>query len=306
MTFVGDPLRKIQPELAAFLAEQSNGREALVDAEIHEDIPWRPHLFEPDIKRAWHIHVLAPDSDSWSRRIRRAKAIDSDIRVGVVAPLDVFLDEDFIQTCDELGAAIIVYTNGVDPSSNINAKLYYSAPEYVVETRVQLSQPAARNLLDRAYARAIEEIDTNRKGVLLEVAVALMLSQVRGFEVHAIGISNRSQQMDVIVQNRNTGGALGGSPVVLAEVKNWRGPVTPTEYAEFLRKLQSRHGRAKLGFLITSGRFTDGVSLERRRESTRDVLVVLLDGADFTSLWRGSGTITERLEAVTLEATIGD
>jgi hypothetical protein len=144
------------------------------------------------------------------------------------------------------------------------------------------------------------------KGVLLELVVATLLSQVEGFEIQKIGIANRSQQMDVFVHNRNTTSALGLSPVVLAEAKNWKNPVDTSEYAAFVRKLQSRHGRARLGYLVTTGKFTAGVSAERRRESMADTLVVLIDGKILPTLWRGKRPIHDNIERLTLEATVGE
>jgi restriction endonuclease Mrr len=111
--------------------------------------------------------------------------------------------------------------------------------------------------------------------------------------------------MDIFVHNRNVGGALGGSPIVLAEAKNWVDPVGPNEYASFLRKLLSRHGRAKLGYLVTTGRFTSGVADERRRDSMADTLVVLIDGDELPKLWRDGDGITGGLEATTMLAAVG-
>jgi hypothetical protein len=112
--------------------------------------------------------------------------------------------------------------------------------------------------------------------------------------------------MDVLVHNRNTSSALGLSPIVLAEAKNWRDPVDTNEYTAFLRKLQSRHGRARLGYLVTTGKFTAGVAAERRRDSMDQTLVVLVDGKALPLLWRGPKTITDNVEAATIRATVGN
>jgi restriction endonuclease Mrr len=91
----------------------------------------------------------------------------------------------------------------------------------------------------------------------------------------------------------------------LAEAKNWSDPVGPNEYAAFLRKLLSRHGRAKLGYLVTTGRFTSGVGDERRRDSMADTLVVLIDGDELPELRRDGDGITEWLESMTMLAAVG-
>jgi hypothetical protein len=132
-----------------------------------------------------------------------------------------------------------------------------------------------------------------------------MLSQVDNFEIANIGISNRTQQMDVLVHNRSVGGMLGASPLVLAEAKNWLNKVTPTEHAVFLRKLATRNKRAKLGFLVTTGKFTAGVPLEARRDSTDDIIVVLVDGVALPKIWRGPQSITQNIERLVIEASVG-
>ena len=165
-------------------------------------------------------------------------------------------------------------------------------------------------MLDRGLKRALTKKKTTQKkdkldGVLLELVVAVLLSQVDGFEVRSIGIANRSQQMDVLVHNRNNAGTLSQSPLVLAEAKNWAASVTPTRYTLFLRKLKSRHGRAKLGYLVTTSRFTAGVLSEVCRESKQDILVVLVDGKALPLLWRSDSTITDAIEQITMDAAVG-
>ena len=50
----------------------------------------------------------------------------------------------------------------------------------------------------------------------------------------------------------------------------------------------------------------DGVADERRRDSTHDTVVVLVDGKKLPSLWKNSVGINGAIEAATLEAMIGE
>lgn len=303
MGFVGDPLTVAQSLIEQHLVALA--RTCAINDEISPEIHWRPHVWEATTRKAWHIHTTRPETDSWFARIEKAKSIDATLRIGIAAPADALLDEEFLLQCATLDAAIIKFDAPFDEDL-IPTLGFGSVDDFIIETRAQLSEHGARSLLNLSYSRAISEPNSSRKGVLLEVTVALMLSQVNGFDVHDVGISNRTQQMDVLVQNWNVGGALSGSPLVLAEAKNWKDPVTPTEYAEFERKLRSRHGRAKLGFLVTSGTFTSGVTLERRRESLGETLIVLVNGVDLQSIWTGPSSITENVERMTIAAAIGD
>jgi hypothetical protein len=273
------------------------------DGVINSKVLWRPHLLDKKAKTGWYIHVGPPLSESWAERIKRAKDVDSKIRVGVAGTEELFEDEEFLEACHALNASILLFREQNDKF--VGEQFFNSIDDLIYSRRLKLSNQCAKVILDRCLERAISEKDKNKKGVLLEVLVAVLLSQVDGFEVTSVGISNRSQQMDVLVHNRNVGGSLGGSPVVIAEAKNWKNPVTPTEYSHFLRKLESRHGRAKLGYLITTGRFTAGVISEVRRESKSETLVVLIDGKLLPTFWHNHKNITSGFERTTVEATVG-
>jgi hypothetical protein len=299
---VRDPIPFLQKILRPFLVGSFGGAVEL-DGIVSRKIPWRPHLFEQKFRRGWYIHPVPPVSSSWAERIQRAKEINPKLRIGVAAVKELLGEEEFLQTCHELNAAILPLSFKNDTFAV--EEVFPSVEDYICGTRLKLSPVGARDILDRGLLRALVETNKQRKGVLLELVVAAFLSQVDGFEVDNIGIANRSQQMDVLVHNRNTGGALGLSPIVLAEAKNWKEPVDTTEYVVFVRKLRSRHERAKLGYLITTGRFTAGVELERRRDSMDQTLVVLIDGKALPLLWRTNKTITACIERITIAATVG-
>jgi hypothetical protein len=273
------------------------------DGVVGMHVPWRPHLYEVERMRGWYIHAGLPLSDSWAQRIDKAKAARSKLQIGVAGTEELFSDEEFLQRCHELNASILIYKQRSD--TYVVERTFATVDDFIYAARLKLSTQAARDILNRALDRSLQERNKNRKGVLFELVVAVLLSQVEGFEVTSVGISNRTQQMDVFVHNRNVGGALGNSPVVIAEAKNWKNPVDTNEYASFVRKLQSRHGRAKLGYLVTTGRFTAGVALERRRESLADTLVVLLDGQTLPQLWTASEGITAAIEHATMTAAVG-
>jgi hypothetical protein len=299
---IRDPIPLLQGILLAFLREHFRGR-IETDGIIGRGIPWRPHIYERSSLRAWYVHPVPPLSESWVERIRVAKDIKPKLKIGIAAVEQLLSDERFLLVCHELDAAILPLTLNGD--TFLVEEVFPSVEDYISSTRIKLSADGAEDILDRALSRALSEPNRQRKGVLLELLMAALLSQVDGFEVASVGVANRSQQMDVLVHNRNTGGALGLSPIVLAEAKNWKDPVDTTEYAAFVRKLQSRHDRARLGYLVTTSRFTAGVTAERRRESMNQTLVVLVDGKVLPTLWRTNKSITDRVERITISATVG-
>jgi hypothetical protein len=301
--FVADPIPALQSLIRDYLASKNASETIEIDGEISSKAPWRPHLLETKASRGWYIHAVAPTSDSWAQRALRATTKVANLRIGVAVLEDFLADEYFLDSCHLLNASVII----LKPTRGTFApiQIYDSVDDLIYQRRLKLSLSSAARILDRSLERALAAGTKVRKGVLLEVLVAVLLSQVDGFEVTDVGISNRTQQMDVMVHNRNVGGALSTSPVVLAEAKNWRDPVGTDEYANFVRKLESRHRRAKLGYFVTTGRFTAEVTLERRRESKGETLVVLLDKLTLPDLWRGQHSITESVERATMLALVG-
>lgn len=300
---IRDPIPNLQSLIRAYLSSKNTSEKIEIDGALSSRAPWRPHVYERRASRGWHIHAVAPTSDSWALRALRATANVPKLKVGVVVLEEFLADEIFLDSCHQLNASVII----VKPTRDtfVPVAMYDSVDDLIYQRRLNLSLSCAARILDRSLTRALSPGTAARKGVLLEVLVAVLLSQVDGFEVTDVGISNRTQQMDVMVHNRNVGGALSRSPMVLAEAKNWRDPVGIGEYANFARKLQARHRRATLGYLVTTGRFTSGVTLERRRESMNETLVVLLDRIALPNLWRGQHSITESVERATMLASVG-
>jgi hypothetical protein len=285
------------------LVKSAGADRAEADGIISKSVQWRPHVFERPAKRAWWFHFAPPESDFWYSHASAAKTQDSKLALGVVATPEVLADDNLLAQIDELDCTLLTMQSRRDGFSI--GEMYASAADFIYQRRLQLPIDLARSILDRALQRALDESNSQRKGVLLEVAAATLLSQVAGFEITQVGLSSRTQQLDVVISNRNVGGPLAMSPLVVVEAKNWTHPVGTPEYALFIRKLQSRHGRAKLGYFVTTDRFTAGVRQEMLRESTGETLAVLLDEHTFPRAWREKGTITENVERITVEAAVG-
>ena len=299
---IGDAITAMQVAVRDHLASGSSAVQ--LDGMIGTAVHWRPHVFQPTEHVGWHLQSVTPDSSSWENRILRAIATDPKLHIGVATTVETLRDAAFLLGCQRIGARIILLKERKD--SFVVEDSFASVPDFVCERKIRLDSEVARSMLDFALERALRAKTNVAKGVTLEVLVALILSQVENFEVANVGISNRTQQMDVLVHNRSVGGVLASSPLVLAEAKNWRNKkVTPTEHALFLRKLASRNRRAKLGFLVTTGGFTSGVGLEARRDSMEDIVIVCIDGNTLPKLWRTHESITQQIERLVIKASVG-
>ncbi|MGP1353826.1 MAG: restriction endonuclease [Parasphingopyxis sp.] len=229
---------------------------------------------------------------------------DEKLSIGIAAPQNFLESEDFLIDSLPLNPAFIE----LKPKGGklIAHNFYGSIGDYIYERNLMLSDNAATTVLDHYHNLATAEQNDQKKGVLLELLCAILFSQVEDFDVKGRDISNRSQQMDVVVHSRVSSGILSESPMVLAEAKNWpSNPVGTKEIQSFLQKMKTRNRRCKLGFIVTTGKFTSGVETERVRVSSESYVVALIDGKQLVGIWRKGSSITSQLEELVLDNVIG-
>ncbi len=119
------------------------------------------------------------------------------------------------------------------------------------------------------------ESDPNRKGLVLEELMTLMLRSIPGFRVGKPRRRSQDEEIDIVVRNESEEWQKE-SMLILVECKNWSEPVGPVEYDRFYRKLERRFRRANLGFFVAVAGFTKGFRATRRIDSTSEVLVVCI------------------------------
>jgi hypothetical protein len=274
------------------------------DESLDPSIPWRPYLFDETHGVAWHILPEYIDSESWLERMKTAKLKKPELSLGVLLPEELLHNhEELLLPLNDLGARI-----GLMPAEDSKSSIRFSMTiaDVIYEGGFRLTSNVAAQVLDRLLERCSQAKTNNQKGVSLEVLAAVMLSQVDGFRVTTVGVSNRTQQIDVRVHNFNVGGILGRGPLVIAEAKNWSAEKPgSSEYSWLFRKIETRFGTSRLGYFVTTDRFTSSMEIERLRDSKGEILVVPLDKDTLPSVWRGTTekeTITKRLEAATIDA----
>ena len=299
-----DSLGELRKRLVSELRAQDAAVKLREDSPIDPTIRWSPHVQDDTNQVAWHILTDNIESEFWSRRMKTAREAQSGLGLGVALPDHVIVNEELIRRLSDLDCKIAL-VNLEEPDSK--ARLSCSAADMIYERGLKLSPAVACHILDKLLERCNEASDTTVKGRTLELLTAVLLSQVDGFEVRSIGISNRSQQMDVVVHNRNAAGVLGRSEVVIAESKNWSNPVGTVEYYSVYRKIETRFGRSRLGYFVTTDRFTRGVEFERLKDAKGGILVVPLDRNSLPNIWRAAtdqAPITRQLEEATLAAAL--
>ncbi|MDC3961208.1 response regulator [Polyangium jinanense] len=138
----------------------------------------------------------------------------------------------------------------------------------------------------RATWEAVQaEKDRNRKGLLLEQLMELLLKTIPGFQRLRARMKNELEELDILVQN-NAPDPLWQkeSPYILVECKNWSSHVGTKDVRDLLGKLEGRYKRCRVALFVAAGGFADTVRLELRSRAREENLVLLLGPGDLETL----------------------
>lgn len=290
MTLIADRGRALRDTLKTAI-----GVAVLEDQGLPVSVPWGPHVYVPCPAQAWHVMPEPPEGSAWLDRMRVAAKKVPRLRLGVAAPLEVLNKPDIISALDELQCSVLAVEE-IESEYRSLGGIRESMCDVIYEHRLVLEPSLTKSILDRCLTRALITKDSYKKGARLELLIAVMLSQVTGFEVTDINILSKNQEIDVHVTNRNNAGPLGRGQFVLAEGKNWKAPVPRKEYDAFAKKVRTRHGMAKLGLMVTTSTFESGVYIEAIRDSEQEEVIVLLDKDTLPKVWRNFADVTKGLE----------
>jgi CheY-like chemotaxis protein len=137
------------------------------------------------------------------------------------------------------------------------------------------------------WAAAQAASDGNKRGVLLERLVALLLKSIPGFDRLDTRLRNSVEELDVLVQNGSTDPFWQKeSPYILVECKNWSTHIGAKELRDLWVKMEGRYNRCRLALLIAPGGFSESVREHQLRKSENDMLVVLIGAGDLDDLIR--------------------
>jgi ActR/RegA family two-component response regulator len=208
------------------------------------------------------------------------------------------------------GAKAIMVTGFATPES-IRRAFAAGAYDYLEKTgqfstllRVKVANAVASvrdrrlaNLGDAAAERAIVELwqsvraetDPHRKGKSLEDLLLMVFRSIPGFTRVQNRFSNAIEEIDILLRNESTDPFwVKEGAYFLFECKNWSKPVGRSEIDTFVRKLERRHQRCKLGFFAAVTGFTEPALRVQLADGKDEVLVVLMDGKDLARLVEAS------------------
>lgn len=148
-----------------------------------------------------------------------------------------------------------------------------------------LGDAAAEQAIVELWRDVRTEADPHRKGKALEDLLLMVFRSIPGFTRVQNRLTNAVEEIDILLRNESTDPFwVKEGASFLFECKNWSKPVGRSEIDVFVRKLERRHQRCKLGFLAAFGGFTDPAYKVQLADSKDDVLVVLMDGEDLARL----------------------
>jgi CheY-like chemotaxis protein len=159
--------------------------------------------------------------------------------------------------------------------------------------------------IEATWTAAKTEADRNRRGLLLERLVALLLKSVPGFDRLDMRIRNEAEEIDVLVQNGSADPFWQKeSPYILIECKHWSKHVGTKELRDLWGKMEGRYARCRLAFFIAPGGFADTVRSLQLRKAENDMLVVLISPGDLDELIRRKDR-SEALKEMHRRAVVG-
>ena len=151
--------------------------------------------------------------------------------------------------------------------------------------------------------KLIEFVETagtsDEKGRALEELSARLFETLPGLSVRS-RVRTASEEIDLQVLNDSSDPRLRREEaLILAECKNWSGKCGKDELVLFRQKVENRHDRCSLGFLISWRGFATTVTREMLRGSRERILVVPVDGPAIRTAVRDGEATRVLLEAWT-------
>ncbi len=138
----------------------------------------------------------------------------------------------------------------------------------------------------RATWEAVQaEKDRNKKGLLLEQLMELLLKTIPGFGRLDTRMKNEIEELDILVRNDSTDAFWQKeSPYILVECKNWSGHVGTKELRDLFGKFEARYQRYRLALFVAAGGFADTVRQDLRTRAREGLLVMLISPGDLDEL----------------------
>lgn len=262
------------------------------------DLRWQPHLVRQKPKAVLHIH----DADRLRSHVldRMAAAQREGYEVHVAITLGGLYDEQALVELAKLDATIhLIRRRGTvdDP-----------APILRVLAMERMTFPSGlRSLLAGiGWDLSQQKAPKHRKGRRFESVILFLLSQVEDFRVVGVNMRTRTEELDVVVQQRATQGrcwATIGAPFILVEAKNWKENVDQPQVSILLTKMRGKRRTVRIGLMFAASDFTVDAKDQELRFAAEELTIVFLNGKEIEG-WIAAPKGDDYLEQVVQRAML--
>jgi hypothetical protein len=261
---------------------------------------WTPNLISSD-GRACHIHVIEELGEHWIQRIKLAKAAKKG--VVIAAPLSCWHFNETLIAADELDIEPILV---VEDGNEWRVQAYKSIARLIAHQKLILKPDSLKLLGIRLLERARKARGANPRGRLFEDFLAFLFSQIVDFEVFEQNYNTETEEIDIVLKNRQTNGRAwpSNAPLVLVSGKNKTQSVGATAVTSLESKVDKRRGMCRLGFLCASGSISRDAYTHELRYSTGQNVLTLIDGKSLDKLLSNPDKLTSELEALVIRASL--
>lgn len=262
-------------------------------------IDWKPHLVSSD-NRVCHVHAVDRLGSQWIQRMRGARR--ENLQVVIAAPLSSWHSDNTLLTADELNAQAIILSQ---VNRQWRAKWYRSIGQLIAREKLLVAPTTLKGLGTRMLARARAMKGANARGHSFEDFLAFLFSQVPEFDIFEQDYHTATEEIDLVIKNRNTHARAWppNAPLVLVSGKNRKDVVGAPSVTSLASKVENRRKMCRLGFLCTSGGISRDAREHELRFSKNENVLVLVDGTTLDRLVAANDLPAE-LEKLVIDAAL--
>ena len=267
--------------------------DVLTDAVLDDDLPWRPHLYCPCANIAVHLLLYPSIRDDYLDVFNQARARIDGLTIVVVGPIQFILSSSVLESGHRAEPHWVLME---ECDRGVSYREYDTVLSLIYNEELLLPGSSYESIARLSYDRLLKATG-QEKGRRLEHFLAFLFSQVPGFRVLGTTYRTATEEIDIVLQNRRTGGILDqySAPLILAESKNQTQRADKNAYVQFANKIRNRRQAVKIGFFISLSGYTRDCRLEALRDSREFFVIARLDSKDVERWITASGEPSSKL-----------
>lgn len=269
--------------------------------ELSGGLRWKPDLVRPG-GAVLHVHLADRLRGYVFKRL--AAASEAGIEPHVALPLTALDDENLLEELTRLEVVVHVLAEGLVPEPP--DLLLGALSGHGRRPAVLVTEPTRIRLGQLGWDACAKDGTSSARGKRLEVLLAFLFSQVEGLAVWDRNLRTDTEELDVVVIQRETGGrcwSLPGTKFMIVECKNWSTRVGQPQVSNLRVKMQGRRGTVRIGVLVAASEFTSDAMSQELRFASDDLTIALVGPTKLQELI-GASDLTDALERVIGDAML--